>query len=182
MIHVFALRQAVELYDFYSSKVIECDRAVNHRCREVVDRPWSLLPTARCPRWQSKSGHRDGSQNCRHSLQLAPLRRCLRRPRCRLLRGAVPSTNARQSAPPSPVARIPARGDRTGLRLSFLGKRTILDGAGRTHDCPRFVTSLTVRAPGIPHARGYARRSENVLCLHSIFSRPCSWAIRTTRP
>jgi transposase len=48
--HVFALTQAVELYDFYQTKVIECDariQAVLERLREVAPVPTGKLPPAR---------------------------------------------------------------------------------------------------------------------------------------
>jgi hypothetical protein len=51
--HVFALRQAVELYDFYSSKVIECDREVErclHELNEQRARPAAPLPKLRARR------------------------------------------------------------------------------------------------------------------------------------
>lgn len=48
--HVFALTQAVELYDFYQTKVAECDariQAVLERLRETAPVPVSELPPAR---------------------------------------------------------------------------------------------------------------------------------------
>jgi transposase len=48
--HVFALRQAVELYDFYNSKVVECDREVEQRLRELNEQrqqPAAPLPKVR---------------------------------------------------------------------------------------------------------------------------------------
>ena len=48
--HVFALRQAVELYDFYSSKVVECDREIERCLRELnAERqpPAAALPKSR---------------------------------------------------------------------------------------------------------------------------------------
>jgi transposase len=48
--HVFALRQAVELYDFYSSKVIECDREVELclcQLNEQRQQPATTLPKLR---------------------------------------------------------------------------------------------------------------------------------------
>lgn len=51
--HVFALRQAVELYDFYSSKVVECDREVE-RClqqlNELREQPAATMPQVRSKR------------------------------------------------------------------------------------------------------------------------------------
>ena len=48
--HVFALRQAVELYDFYSVKVEDCDREIE-RCLRVLNEhrepPKVALPVAR---------------------------------------------------------------------------------------------------------------------------------------
>ena len=51
--HVFALGQAVELYDFYSSKIVECDREVERCLRELNERrepPAAALPNARSKR------------------------------------------------------------------------------------------------------------------------------------
>jgi hypothetical protein len=51
--HVFALRQAVELYDFYSSKVGECDREVERCLRELNEQrepPAASLPKVRSKR------------------------------------------------------------------------------------------------------------------------------------
>lgn len=51
--HVFALRQAVELYDFYSSKVIECDHEVERCLRELNEQrvqPVAALPKLRARR------------------------------------------------------------------------------------------------------------------------------------
>lgn len=48
--HVFALRQAVELYDFYAAKVEECDRQVERCLRTLNERretPKVALPKAR---------------------------------------------------------------------------------------------------------------------------------------
>lgn len=48
--HVFALTQAVELYDFYQTKVAECDvriQAVLERLRDVAPAPMGKLPPAR---------------------------------------------------------------------------------------------------------------------------------------
>lgn len=50
--HVFALRQAVELYDFYSSKVIECDRAVELCLRQLNEQ--RQQPAATMPKPRSK--------------------------------------------------------------------------------------------------------------------------------
>ncbi len=50
---MFALRQAVELYDFYSSKVVECDREVEGCLRELNDR--REPPSATLPKPRSKS-------------------------------------------------------------------------------------------------------------------------------
>ena len=48
--HVFALRQALELYDFHQTKIAECDdeiEAVLHRLNHDRDRPEKPLPEAR---------------------------------------------------------------------------------------------------------------------------------------
>ena len=48
--HIFALAQAVELYDVYQTKVAACDgriKAVLERLREAGDKPASELPAAR---------------------------------------------------------------------------------------------------------------------------------------
>jgi len=48
--HVFALTQAVELYDFYQTKVAECDvriQAVLERLRDLAPAPMGKLPPAR---------------------------------------------------------------------------------------------------------------------------------------
>lgn len=48
--HVFALRQAVELYDFYNSKIVECDCEVEQRLRELNEQrqqPAAPLPKVR---------------------------------------------------------------------------------------------------------------------------------------
>jgi transposase len=55
--HIFALGQALELYDAYQAKVVECDariEAVLGRLRDAAARPASRLPPAR---------HRDGTAN-----------------------------------------------------------------------------------------------------------------------
>jgi transposase len=54
--HVFALTQAVELYDAYQAKVIACDariEAILKRLREAADMPASPLPVARSKAKQS---------------------------------------------------------------------------------------------------------------------------------
>lgn len=51
--HVFALRQAVELYDFYSSKVVECDREIERCLRELNAQ--RQTPATTLPKPRSKS-------------------------------------------------------------------------------------------------------------------------------
>jgi transposase len=58
--HVFALRQAVELYDFYSAKIEDCDREVERCLRSLNDQreaPKSALPKARS---KSRPKHEPG--------------------------------------------------------------------------------------------------------------------------
>lgn len=55
--HVFALGQALELYDAYQAKVVDCDariEAVLKRLQDTAARPASRLPSAR---------HRDSTAN-----------------------------------------------------------------------------------------------------------------------
>lgn len=58
--HVFALRQAVELYDFYAMKIEDCDREVERCLRALNDRrepPKVALPKARS---KSRPKHEPG--------------------------------------------------------------------------------------------------------------------------
>lgn len=65
--HVFALRQAVELYDTYQAKVGECDariEAVLKRLQKPATIPAGKLPLERCPTRQSNGLAFDVRADC----------------------------------------------------------------------------------------------------------------------